>query len=96
MPLADLQTIPQLSIGADDEIDSLVPDTLVLLAVKRDGTIQPIATRNSKPREITQDDLKGLCCRLQAFPEAVRISEVESDEGCKVISMGGKAVFVPC
>ena len=96
MSLADLQTIPNLSEAADMEIASLAPDTLILLALKRDGSIQPIATSNSKPREITQEDLKGLSCRLQAFPDAIRISEVESAEGCRIVSMGGRAVFVPC
>lgn len=95
MPIDFSCQIPKL--GNTSEIDTLAPNTVLVLALGPDGVLRPISTGKADVRKITESELRQLRACLQAFPDTFTISKVETALGCQVVSdSSGGGIFIPC
>ena len=95
MPLDLSCQIPTLSKQGASEIDSLAPNTVLVLTLDADGVLRPISTGKVNVRKITESELRQLRALLQGFPDQFAVTKVEVDPyGCQVVNgVGGGYLF---
>lgn len=97
MPLDLSCQIAKLSNQGASEIDSLAPNTVLILALDPDGVLKPISTGKVDVRKITESELRQLRARLQGFPDQFAVTKVEVDPyGCQTVTDSGGGYFIPC
>lgn len=87
-----------------DKFDQMVladvADTVLVLLMDSNGDLHPRRLKNNRPsppRKLRDNkDCETLSIRRMALAEAFSIIEVETEDGCRVLSGNGGGVYVPC